>query len=106
MTINDEILTAANTLANQGIKPTVARIKTKLTQPVPLPTIISVLKTWQHDPNFIQPRSTINQDSASKHKDDLTNTISLAITKALIPLQEEISALKKEIQQLKSQLNK
>ncbi|OKY26305.1 hypothetical protein [Thalassotalea sp. PP2-459] len=106
MTINDEILTAANTLANQGIKPTVARIKTKLAQPVPLPTIISVLKSWQHDPNFIKPHSTINQGSTPKQTDDLTNTISLAITKALTPLQEEISALKKEIQELKNQLNK
>ena len=52
MTINDEILTLANQIANRGHKPTVALVKTKLKQKVPLPLIISTLKTWQHDPDY------------------------------------------------------
>lgn len=104
MTINDEILTAANKLANQGIKPTVARIKTKLTRPVPLPTIISILKTWQHDPTYIQPAETPPQEP-TKQRDELTKTITLAVEEAITPLHKEISQLTEEVQQLKRLIN-
>ena len=53
MTINDEILILANQIANKGSKPAVALIKAKLKKKVPLPVIISTLKTWQHEPSFI-----------------------------------------------------
>ena len=52
MTITDEIIIIANQLANQGKKPTVALIKTKLTKAVPLPTIITTLKGWSHEPEL------------------------------------------------------
>ena len=54
MTISDEICIIANKLANEGKSPTVALIKSGLNHPVPLPQIIATLKTWQHDPEFIQ----------------------------------------------------
>jgi hypothetical protein len=44
MTIIDEISICANQLANAGKKPTVALVKAKLRQAVPLPTLISTLK--------------------------------------------------------------
>ena len=52
MTINDQIIAIANQIANEGQQPTIAKIKTRLRNKVPLPQIIAVLKTWQHDPNF------------------------------------------------------
>ena len=98
MTINDEILAIANQLANQGKKPTVALIKTKVSQPIPLPHIISVLKTWQHDPKFTEIKKIESAEVSEKNieNDDLTHIIN----KAIQPLHEEIQSLKQLIKQL------
>ena len=64
MTISDEISIIANQLANQGRTPTVALIKGKLSQPTPLPRIISVLKSWQHEPDFIKAKNIMSEGSA------------------------------------------
>lgn len=98
MTINDEILTIANKLANEGKKPTVALVKTRLSTPAPLPQIIAILKTWQHDPDFAAaPEINLATDSKElKTPSDL----STAIAQAIAPLQQEITELKKLVQQL------
>lgn len=97
MTINDEILTIANQLANQGSKPSVALVKTKLSRAVPLPTIISVLKTWQHDPNFIgQKHNDKTEQIITKHEQE--SDITQMITHAIEPLKNEIAELKQMIQ--------
>ncbi len=98
MTINDEILAIANQLANQGKKPSVALIKTRLSQSVPLPTIISVLKSWQHDPEFIQTRQQPipSQTTENSNVDELR----LVVDKAIEPLKQEILALKQLINEL------
>ena len=98
MTINDEILAIANQIANQGNKPTVARVKTKLTQPVALPKIISVLKTWQHDPDFTAVKLTNteqNQEPVGKNEE-----IMALIDKAIQPLKEEIQELKNMLKEM------
>jgi len=98
MTINDEILAIANQLANQGKKPSVALIKTRLTQQVPLPSIISVLKTWQHDPEFVQVnKQPIANLSAEKENNE---ELSLLVKQAIEPLKQEIIELKQLIQNL------
>ncbi|GAA6206449.1 hypothetical protein [Thalassotalea sp. SU-HH00458] len=98
MTINDEILAIANQLANQGKKPTVALIKTRLSQPVPLPQLIATLKTWQHEPSFteINTVETTAIKEEPKNNDALTEIINQAIT----PLKDEINSLKLMIEQL------
>ena len=98
MTINDEILAIANQIANQGKKPSVALIKTKLTEQVPLPTIISVLKSWQHEPSFTQI-NTLGVTEEIKNEPQDTD-IPLLINQAVAPLQQEIKQLKLMIQQL------
>lgn len=98
MTINDEILAIANQLANQGKKPTVALIKTKISQPVPLPQIISVLKTWQHDPNFIEVKK--NETADVSEENNKNDELTLIINQAIKPLNEEIQSLKQLIKQL------
>lgn len=98
MTINEEILAIANQLANQGHKPTVARIKTKLSQSVPLPKIIAVLKTWQHDPDFTTVKLT---NTEQKHQNTAQNQdIKVLIEQAIQPLKEEIQELKNMIKAL------
>ncbi|WP_440873806.1 hypothetical protein [Thalassotalea sp. PLHSN55] len=99
MTISDEILIIANRLANQGKKPSVALVKTKLTQQVPLPTIIQTLKTWQHDPEFI---ATANQATTeTKASTNLATAkeqeIQQAIALAIAPLQQEVAQLKEQV---------
>ena len=98
MTINDEILAIANKLANQGKKPTVALIKTKISQPVPLPQIISILKTWQHDPNFTEITKVESADVTEKHNSN--EELSLIINQAIQPLKDEVKALKLLVEQL------
>jgi hypothetical protein len=97
MTINDEISILANQLANVGKKPTVALIKNKLNKKVPLPTIISVLKTWQHEPSFISKPKEIND---IKQKDKVANaTGETEIFRQ--NLNDELAQMKQEIIELK-----
>jgi hypothetical protein len=98
MTINDEILAIANQLANQGKKPSVALIKTKVSQPTPLPQIISVLKTWQHDPNFINVKVAKAKETIGEINN--SDELSLMINQAIQPLKDEIKELKLLVQQL------
>ncbi len=94
MTINDEILILANKAANKGNKPTVALIKAKLSKKVPLPTIISTLKTWQHEPSFTslpEDKNVITEKNNLPSKDDSFEQ----------GLHDELASMKKEILELK-----
>lgn len=91
MTIIDEILTCANQLANAGKKPTVALVKGKLSQTVPLATLITTLKNWQHQPDFITP---INDK-----KQQVNQALSTNDTSTLIDSLLKNGAIKKVIQQ-------
>ncbi len=110
MTISEEIIAIANMLADQGKKPSVALIKTRLSQTVPLPTIITVLKSWQHQPN---KQATEQQKNsmimAKENKQQLTSGEALnkqeleqIIAQALLPLQAELAELKQQIQAIKN----
>ncbi len=96
MTSIDEIIIIANKLANQGKKPTVALIKTQLSQPTPLPQIISVLKTWQHDPLFIKGKNIGPVTKASKESLNTLNVndLQLIIEQALQPIKDELKEVK------------
>jgi hypothetical protein len=115
MTIFDEILIAANQIANEGSKPTVALIKAKLTQRVPLPTIIQTLKSWQHDPLFIklavsEKQLTNVRTSNSEHisisdlDEKIKNSVNQALANELFNMKEELSDMKKLIKALTEQL--
>jgi len=103
MTITDEILIAANKLANAGKKPSVALIKAKLSQSAPLPLLISTLKGWQHQPDFIS--TTTEQDNTnSKSLDEMKNDLrENDAVKALIQetLSEELKQMKTELSDIK-----
>lgn len=101
MTNSEQISRAANALAKQGKTPTVALVKTKLNNKVPLPEIISTLKSWQYDPDMSEVHATeIEQES--KDNSELTD----AITQAIVPLFDEIQALKAQIKSLEEKLTK
>lgn len=100
MTISDEISIIANQLANQGRTPTVALIKGKLSQPTPLPRIISVLKSWQHEPDFIKAKNDIKGTSEQEVTAPENEELSTLITQAILPLQQEIAEVKALLEQL------
>ncbi len=107
MTIYDEISIIANNLANQGKKPTVALVKTKLSQPAPLPIIISTLKGWQHDPDFISlDKNKVQEDKIEPvhNKENNLKEIEAAVTKATAPLRNDIAELKAIIEQLSKKI--
>lgn len=101
------IVDAANQLAHEGKKPSVALIKSRVTQPASLREIIETLKTWHFDPNAVV---------ATNHKPAITTTEVADPTATLIaeamaavraeftPLHQEVSELKLEIAALKKAL--
>ena len=112
MTIKDEILAIANQLANNGQSPTVAKVKAKLSEAAPLPTIINTLKSWQHQPEKTSVDKANNgSNSADKSseniqtvelseaqlallQDKLQSHIEKAVAAAIKPLQEELDEIK------------
>ena len=103
MTISEEILSIANQLANEGKKPSVALIKQRLSQPVPLPNIVSVLKNWTHQPDRIQsPDSQIQNKVCTTV--GVSDEIQQAINEAIKPLKTQIASLEQEVGRLKSKL--
>lgn len=96
MTINDEILILANQLANKGSKPTVALIKSKLSTKVPLPVIISALKTWQHEPSFIKSP----EDKQIEIEQEFDDSV-IKADYSDHELHTELASMKKDILELK-----
>jgi len=95
MTITDEIIIIANRLANQGKKPSVALVKTKLGKPAPLPTIISVLRNWTHDTKLVDlPIETEDNLAKEKPSTSISPEIREAIEQALQPMKAELAELK------------
>ena len=103
MTHIDEILIAANQIANTGKKPTVALIKAKLKQSIPLPIIINTLKNWQHQPDFASPIKTQNNNNEQQAEEEQGSLINNDIVKALIQetMSEELKQMKKDLSDMK-----
>jgi len=97
MTTFDEILIIANQLANQGKKPTVALLKSRLTTSFPLPMIIKVLKSWQHDPEFISISNQQTCEKALLPAVDESQEIKLIIENSLMPIKAELEDIKSQL---------
>ncbi len=103
MTISDEILILSNQIANKGSKPTVALIKARLNKKVPLPVIISTLKSWQHEPSFISlPEKNIHITETTNPSNTVT-AFEQELYGELIDMKKEILELKNLVKQLISQ---
>ncbi|XQW86162.1 hypothetical protein ACOYR1_05380 [Thalassotalea piscium] len=101
MTISEEILIVANQLANEGKKPTVALVKTRLSKPIPLAVLINTLKNWQHQPD--NSELSVSQEEPKEIRPKKEN-IAMQIEEAIAPLYLEIKELKQQMADLKSQL--
>lgn len=110
MTNFEKITIIANQLANEGKKPSIALIKSKTSTPIPLPQIISTLKSWQHEPEhcvlFESPaskdesKSTPLIDSNELSHELINEAITVAIDNALAPIKAELAEVKAQLQQL------
>lgn len=108
MTTIDEILICANQLANAGKKPTVALVKAKLTQRVPLATIINTLKNWQHQPDFLeaeekQAEKACKGTSTGDTSALLDSLLENGAVKKIIEqsLEQELTGMRKELSEMK-----
>ncbi len=111
MTITDEILSCANQIANGGKKPSVALVKAKLSQPVPLPTIIATLKNWQHEPEFTtselkEELGNKDQDTSQSNTELVKSLLNNDAVKSMIEqsLAKELKQLKVELAEMKLQI--
>lgn len=105
MTNFEKITIVANQLANDGKKPTVALIKAKLSEPVPLPQIISTMKSWHHEPEnctFSALKVTENSKDEGSIEDQhimltqeqFDQSIKQAVDKAITPIKAELAEIK------------
>ncbi|WP_076418736.1 hypothetical protein [Colwellia sp. UCD-KL20] len=108
MTNFEKIIIIANQLANEGKKPSVALIKSKVEDPLPLPQIISALRSWQHEPeNCVLFETSTPEDKNTPliENDELSvelinEAITIAINNALGPIKAELAEVKAQLQQL------
>lgn len=100
MSLTNQITVIANILANEGKKPTVALIKSRLPSPAPLNEIISILKSWQHDPSLVQ----LNEPAINKTIE--ISPINTELTPEIIQriVAEQVEPLKKELAEIKQLL--
>jgi len=113
MTNVEKIIIIANQLANNGKKPTVALIKSKLTHAIPLPQIIGALKNWQHDPeNCTLSEPKVADNTPVNHStidcDDNGKTVSITLVNSIVnnAIEQALAPIKNEITLLKQQLEK
>ena len=102
MSISEEILTIANQIANEGNKPSIALVKKKLAKNVPLPTIISTLKVWQHDPSYTETKQTPDVTSPVLSTSEVPPHLLQAISEALAPIKEELREIKLALKALEN----
>lgn len=107
MTIKDEIIAIANQLANKGVTPSVATVKAKLSEPTPLPTIINILKNWQHQPEQTSfDTNEVDNSTELTELTELSQSLSSALTEALTPMMTELKEIKQLLQSIDSKLEK
>lgn len=96
MNHENNILQAIKHIVAQNQTPNVAKVKAHLTSNAPLPIIISVLKSWQHNPSIVEQLAKQPLAPATPEDDKTEQMIQAAIA----PLAEEIKQLRLLITQL------
>lgn len=90
--MEQQIITIANQLAAEGKQPTVALIKARLTSPVPMALLLSVLGRWKASPEKFRQQPPVNTEKQSP-------------ATALGQTTDDISELKQQLRQMQTQLD-
>lgn len=93
---SDTILQIAAQLQAEGKTPSVALIKARLSDPKPIPEIISGLQRWRNQQAGTQPI-----DDEKTETSPTAPAMSAELAYWLVPMQQEIQQLKHEVVQLR-----
>ncbi|WNC73731.1 hypothetical protein RGQ13_06990 [Thalassotalea psychrophila] len=98
MSSDHEIYQIAAQLAAENKTPTVALIKARLSQSLPLARVIKGLQTWQNNPKIAETsKPEIKIQKNSNEKPFTLTDVELLIKQAIAPLQAEIELLKAKL---------
>ncbi len=98
------IIAAADQLAREGKKPTVALVKSRLSQPASMRDIIEVLKVWRVNPDAPVSTAQNKPSTAEAETESQSPSTEQLIAAAVTPLRQEIAALRAELDALKQTL--
>ncbi len=90
--ISQELEAILSQLVAQGKEPTVALVKARLSQPVPMPAIISVMKSWKSSKLVPKVEVTDNSKTATAEQ-------------RIEELEQKVAQLIERVSQLETQLN-
>ncbi|KID58154.1 hypothetical protein JF50_05465 [Pseudoalteromonas luteoviolacea] len=79
---------AISILLAEGKTPTVATVKAKLTEPLPMPTIIAALATYKNNPEALQHATEQSSPTSSEPQSQL-DRIEAKLDKLLALLEEK-----------------
>ncbi len=88
--ITQELKAIIAQLVEEGKEPSVALVKARLSQPVPMPAIISTIKSWK--------------TSKRVPKVEVTAAASLSAEQRIEQLEQQVAALLQRVARLESQL--
>ncbi|WOH38737.1 hypothetical protein RI844_05845 [Thalassotalea fonticola] len=101
MSSDHEIYQIAAQLAAEDKTPTVALIKARLTQSLPLARVIKGLQAWQNNPKIAETSKPEVKRQKTDNKRSLTEAEVVGLIKqAIAPLQVEIEELKAKLTKL------
>ncbi len=99
MSIDHQIYQVAAKIAAKGKTPTVALIKAGMPKGTPLAKLISGLQYWQNNPTAPEPIEEATEENSGMDV-ALANYIDQQISAAIKPLQQKISELEKQLEQM------
>ncbi|MGF1722536.1 hypothetical protein L4D20_21135 [Vibrio kyushuensis] len=88
--VTDELTKVLSSLAHEGKEPTVALVKARLSTSVPMPALITAIKSWKASNRV--PKVEV-ATAATSDQDKITN------------LEQQVSQLLKRVESLEAKLN-
>lgn len=96
----EEIFRIANQLQANGQTPTTALIKARLSQPQPMPVIISALQRWKSNPEQFQNLGQTNPIEQTE-----SQSVELSSDDRIQQLEQEVMQLRQQIAHLSRRLS-
>lgn len=88
--VSQELKEILEKLVSDGKTPTVAMVKARLSQPVPMPALISVIRSWKNNQNVPKVEIATQADSSIDKIQQLEQQV-MDLTQRLIVLEKKLS---------------